>query len=176
MNKFFTELYTLNNIAMRKMKALWLVTALLLLIAQKTIAQSAEYQCVVVETKDGERMEYLLSDNPRIVHRNAMVELTSNTVSVEFPSSNVSKVYLSTTTTAVEKIKAAEGEIRMCQDVIVMQGFGANEPVALYGTDGSLLWQQTTDANGQLVVSLHTLSQGIYIFKTNHQSFKIIRK
>lgn len=161
---------------MRKMKALWLVTALLLLIAQKTIAQSAEYQCVVVETKDGERMEYLLSDNPRIVHRNAMVELTSNTVSVEFPSSNVSKVYLSTTTTAVEKIKAAEGEIRMCQDVIVMQGFGANEPVALYGTDGSLLWQQTTDANGQLVVSLHTLSQGIYIFKTNHQSFKIIRK
>lgn len=161
---------------MRKMKALWLVTALLLLIAQKTIAQSAEYQCVVVETKDGERMEYLLSDNPRIVHRNAMVELTSNTVSVEFPSSNVSKVYLSTATTAVEKIKAAEGEIRMCQDVIVMQGFGANEPVALYGTDGSLLWQQTTDANGQLVVSLHTLSQGIYIFKTNHQSFKIIRK
>ena len=158
------------------MKALWLVTALLLLIAQKTIAQSAEYQCVVVETKDGERMEYLLSDNPRIVHRNAMVELTSNTVSVEFPSSNVSKVYLSTATTAVEKIKAAEGEIRMCQDVIVMQGFGANEPVALYGTDGSLLWQQTTDANGQLVVSLHTLSQGIYIFKTNHQSFKIIRK
>jgi hypothetical protein len=161
---------------MRKMKALWLVTALLLLIAQKTIAQSAEYQCVVVETKDGERMEYLLSDNPRIMHRNAMVELTSNTVSVEFPSASVSKVYLSTTTTAVEKIKVAEGEIRMYQDVIVLKGFGENEPVALYGTDGSQLWQQSMDGNGQLVVSLNSLSKGIYIFKTNHQSFKIIRK
>ena len=161
---------------MRIMKALWLVTALLLLIAQKAIAQSAEYRCVVIETKDGERMEYLLSDNPRIMHRNAMVELTSNTVSVEFPSSNVSKVYLSTTATAVEKIKVAEGEIRMYQDVIVLKGFGENEPVALYGTDGSQLWQQSMDGNGQLVVSLNSLSKGIYIFKTNHQSFKIIRK
>lgn len=139
-------------------------------------AESSVYQCVVVETTDGERMEYLLSDNPRIVHRNAMVELTSNTVSVEFPSFNVSKVYISTTATAVEKIKAAEGEIRMYQDVIVMKGFGANEPVALYGIDGSQLWQQSTDGNGQLVVSLNSLSQGIYIFKTKHQSFKIIRK
>lgn len=161
---------------MRIMKAIWLTTALLLLVAQKAIAQSAEYRCVVIETKDGERMEYLLSDNPRIMHRNAMVELTSNTVSVEFPSSNVSKVYISTTTTAVEKIKAAEGEIRMYQDVIVMKGFGANEPVALYGTNGTQLWQQSTDGNGQLVVSLNSLSPGIYIFKTNHQSFKIIRK
>ena len=143
---------------------------------QRVSAESSVYQCVVVETTDGERMEYLLSDNPRIVHRNSMVELTSNTVSVEFPSSNVSKVYLSTTTTAVEKIKAAEGEIRMFQDVIVMKNFGANEPVALFGIDGSQLWQQLTDGNGQLVVSLNTLSQGIYIFKTNHQSFKIIRK
>lgn len=143
---------------------------------QRVSAESSAYQCVVVETTDGERMEYLLSDNPRIVHRNAMVELTTNTVSVEFPSSNVSKVYLSTTTTAVEKIKAAEGEIRMYQDVIVMKGFGANEPVILYGTDGSQLWQQSTDGNGQLVVSLNSLSKGIYIIKTNHQSFKIIRK
>lgn len=161
---------------MRKMKVLWLTIALLLLIALKAIAQSAEHQCVVVETKDGERMEYLLSDNPRIVHRNAMVELTSNTVSVEFPSSNVSKVYLSTTTSAVEKIKAAEGEIHMYQDVILMKGFGVNEPVALYGTNGNLLWQQSTDGNGQLVVSLNSLPKGIYIFKTKHQSFKIIRK
>lgn len=139
-------------------------------------AESSVYQCVVVETTGGERMEYLFSDNPRIIHRNAMVELTTNTVNVEFPSSNVSKVYLSTTTTAVEKLKAVEGEIRMYQDVIVMQGFGANEPVALYGIDGSQLWQQSTDGNGQLVVSLTTLTQGIYIFKTSHQSFKIIRK
>lgn len=154
----------------------YLLLLLLLMATQRVSAESSAYQCVVVETTDGERMEYLLSDNPRIVHRNAMVELTTNTVSVEFPSSNVSKVYLSTTTTAVEKIKAAEGEIRMYQDVIVMKGFGANEPVILYGTDGSQLWQQSTDGNGQLVVSLNSLSKGIYIIKTNHQSFKIIRK
>lgn len=139
-------------------------------------AESSVYQCVVVETTEGERMEYLLSDNPRIIHRNAMVVLTSNTVNVEFPSSMVSKVYLSTTSTAVENIKSTKGEIRMYQDVAVLKGFVVNEPVALYGTDGSLLWQEATDVNGQLVVSLRTLSQGIYIFKTKHQSFKIIRK
>ena len=144
--------------------------------AQGTSAEPTVSQCVVVETTNGGRMECLLSDNPRIEHRDAMVVLTSNTVNVEFPSSDVSKVYLSTTTTAVENMKVAEGEIRMYQEVVVMKGFGANEPVALYGTNGSLLWQQPTDGSGQLMVPLNTLSQGIYILKTNHQSFKIIRK
>lgn len=143
---------------------------------QKMNAESFSSQCLVLETTDGERMEYLLSDNPRIVYRNAMVVLTSNTVGVEFPSSNVSKVFLSTTTTAVEKINAAKGEIQMFQDVLVMKDFGANEPIALYRVDGKQLWQQFADGNGQLVVSLNSLSQGIYVFKTNHQSFKIIRK
>ena len=154
----------------------YLLLLLLLMATQGISAESSVYQCVVVETTEGERMEYLLSDNPRIIHRNAMVVLTSNTVNVEFPSSMVSKVYLSTTSTAVENIKSTKGEIRMYQDVIVMKGFGVNEPVSLYRTDGSQLWQQSTDGDGQLVVSLNSLSQGIYIFKTNHQSFKIIRK
>ena len=161
---------------MRQMKALWLSIALFLLFpAQKTFAQSSEYQCVVVETTDGERMEYLLSDNPRIVHQDAMVILTTNSVNVEFQSSKVSKVYLSTTT-AIEKVKAAEGKIYLQQDAVFLKGFGANEPVALYGTDGNQLWQQRTDNDGLLMFSLSSLPQGIYIIKTNHQSVKIIKK
>lgn len=139
-------------------------------------ADSSVYHCVVVETTEGERMEYLLSDNPCIIHKNAMVVLTSNMINVELPSSIVSKVFLSTTTTEVENVKTTKGEIRMCQDVVVLKNFGANEPVALFGTDASLLWQETTDVNGQLMVPLNTLYQGIYILKTKHQSFKIIRK
>lgn len=158
------------------MKTNYLLLLLLLLSVHKAIAQSPEYQCIVVETTDGERLEYLLSDNPRIAHMNALVVLTSNTVSVEFPSSNVSKVFLSSTTDAIGKVNTAEGKIFLHKDVVVMKDFGANEPIALYGADGKQLWQQSADGNGQLVVSLNSLSQGIYIFKTNHQSFKIIRK
>lgn len=154
----------------------YLLLLLLLMATQGISADSSVYHCVVVETTEGERMEYLLSDNPSIVHKNAMVALTSNTVNVELPSTIVSKVYLSTTTTAVENIKTAKGEIRMCHDVVVLKDFGANEPVVLFGSDGSQLWQETTDVNGQLMVPLNTLYQGIYILKTKHQSYKIIRK
>ena len=153
-----------------------LLFLLLLMSVHKAIAQSPEYQCIVVETTDGERLEYLLSDNPRIAHMNALVVITSNTVSVEFPSSNVSKVYLSTSTDAIGNVKTTEGKILLHKDVIVMKDFCANEPISLYGADGKQLWQQSADGSGQLVFSLNSLSQGIYIIKTNHQSFKIIRK
>ena len=156
-------------------RILRLFILLLLMATQKMGAESVASQCVVVETTDGERMEYLLSDNPRIVHQDAMVILTTNNTNVEFQSSKVSKVYLSTAT-AIEKVKAAEGKIHLQQDAVILKGFGANEPVALYGTDGNQLWQQRTDNDGLLMFSLSSLPQGIYIIKTNHQSVKIIKK
>lgn len=153
-----------------------LLLLLLLMSTQKIEAESVASQCVIVGTTDGERMEYLLSDSPRIVHQDAMVMHTTNIVSVEFQSSKVSKVYLSTTTNAIEKINATEGKIHLEQGAVILKGFGVNEPVAFYETDGNQLWQQKTDNDGQLIFYLSSLPQGIYVIKTNHQSIKIIKK
>ncbi len=62
---------------------------------QPLLAQ-AERQCVVVETSAGQRMEYLLSGLPRIVHSGATVTLTTATAIVEFQTAEVAKVYLAT--------------------------------------------------------------------------------
>ena len=153
-----------------------LLLLLLLLSVQKSIAQSPEYQCIVVETTDGERMEYLLSNNPRIVHNDATVMLTTNSVSVEYQTSNVSKVYFSDVPTSIGNVKTEKGQFLLQQNAVLLKGFDAGEPVALYGADGRQLWQHATDSDGQLMIPLSSLPQGIYIVNTNNQSFKVTRK
>ena len=152
-----------------------LLLLFMLLLPQWASAQEA-YKCVVVETMDGERMEYLLSDNPRIVHHDGLVTLATNSVNVDFPTSNVLKVYLSDTATRISHAKKAEGEICLQENAVLLKEFSANESVHFYSSDGRLLWKQVTDSNGRLTVSLSSLQQGIYILKTNHQTLKISRK
>lgn len=160
-----------------QMKTNYILLYLLLLFpAQRIIAQSPEYQCIVVETTDGERMEYLLSDNPHIVHNDATVVLTTNSVCVEYQTSNVSKIFFSAVPTSIGEEKTSKGHFRLQQNMVILMGFGASEPVALYGAGGLQLWQQTTDSDGRLMLSLSTLPQGIFIVKTNNQSFKVTRK
>ena len=121
-------------------------------------------------------MEYLLSDNPRIVHHDGLVTLTTNMLKVDLPTASVLKVYFSNSTTNIGKAKTAEGEINWQENTVVLVGFTANELVSLYSSDGRKLWRQATDGNGQLSISLNSLSQGIYIIKTNHQTLKISKK
>lgn len=142
----------------------------------KAIAQSPEYQCIVVETIDGERMEYLLSNNPRIVHNDATVTLTTNSVTVEYQTSNVLKVYFSDVPTSIGNVKTDNGQFRLQQNTVILKGFDAGEPVALYDADGRQLWQHATDSDGQLMIPLSSLPQGTYIVKANNQSFKVTRK
>lgn len=158
------------------MKTHFYLLLLLLLTTQVIFAESSSSLCVVVETIEGERMEYLLSDNPRIVHHDGLVTLTTNMLKVDLPTASVLKVYFSNSTTNIRKAKTAEGVINWQENTVVLIGFTANELVSLYSSDGRKLWQQATDGNGQFSISLNSLSQGIYIIKTNHQTLKISKK
>ena len=143
---------------------------------QPLLAQ-AERQCVVVETSAGQRMEYLLSDLPRIVHSDATVTLTTATATVELQTAEVAKVYLATTTidTAVREV-TQDGKVRLSADHAVLSGYAPREAVGLYATDGRLLKQLATDANGHLTITLSQLRAGTYIIKTKQQSIKFTKK
>ena len=153
-----------------------LLFLLLLSPAQRTLAQSPENQCIVVETNDGECIEYLLSNNPRIVHNEATVVLTTISESIEFQTANVSKVYFSAIPTSIGKMNTSEGQFKFQQNAVILKDFGVCEPVALYDTEGRLFWQQVTDSDGHLMVSLSSLPQGTYIVRISNKSFKVTRK
>ena len=84
------SLYYCYNIGVRKL-------CLIILIISGFVelrAQSSSALCVVVETTNGERLEYLLSDLPRIIYEDSMVTLTTNTTIVEFRPDDILKIYL----------------------------------------------------------------------------------
>lgn len=135
-------------------------------------------QCVVVETAAGQRMEYLLSDLPRIVHNDATVTLSTSNATVEFQTSEVAKVYVSTTSNHVVAVRDMTdgGHVRVSGDAVCLSGYSPREAVSLYTTDGKLLKQYATDDQGRLAVTLSRLHAGIYVLKTNQQSIKFTKK
>ncbi len=148
----------------------------MLLWSTGLLAQTTSPLCAVVETTNGERMEYLLSDQPRIVHNDATVTLTTTKTTVEFSAKEISKVYLSSPNTAIRESKVNNSAIHMVGNQVRFSGLGASEAVSLYSTDGRLMLSQKADTNGSLTLSLSQLNTGIYIIKTNQQSIKITKK
>jgi hypothetical protein len=157
-----------------KMKKLFACLSFLVLLGLTAMAQTGQ-NCVVVETTAGQRMTFLLSDQPRIVHGNAAVTLTTDKTSMEFQTNEVAKVYL-TLSNAIEEVKTTSGSIQLSGDRVSLTGFAPRETVRLFTADGKLLMQQSADDKGNLVVALGQLRTGIYILKTNHQSVKITKK
>lgn len=139
-------------------------------------AQSLSNLCAVVETTNGERMEYMLNDWPRIIYGDSMVTLTTNTTIVEFRPEEILKIYLTESITAINDCKSPDGSISLSHNQILLSGFSANEVVTLFSADGHQLWRETIHDNGRLTITLDQLSKGIHIIKTNHQSIKIVKK
>lgn len=139
-------------------------------------AQSFSNLCAVVETTNGERLEYMLKDLPRIIYDDSMVTLTTNTIIVEFHPEEILKIYLTESATAINDCKSPDGSFSICHDQVLLSGFAANEVVTLFSADGHQLWRETILDNGRLTLSLNQLSTGLYIIKTNHQSIKVTKK
>lgn len=156
------------------MKKLFAFLSFLVLFGSTTMAQTGQ-NCVVVETTAGQRMTFLLSDQPRIVHGNAMVTLITDKTSMEFQTNEVAKVYL-TLSNAIEEVKTTSGSIQLSGDRVSLTGFAPREAVRLFTADGKLQMLQSADDKGCLVVDLDQLRAGIYILKTNHQSVKVTKK
>jgi hypothetical protein len=139
-------------------------------------AQSSLKLCAVVETTNGERLEYMLSDLPRIIYDDSMVTLTTNTTIVEFPQKEILKIYLTESITSINDCKSPDGSFSLCHDQVFLTDFAVNEVVTLFCADGHQLWRETIHDNGRLTISLNQLPKGLYIIKTNHQSIKITKK
>ncbi len=151
-------------------------TFLLFLWLLLPLALVAQVNVVVVETTAGERMEYSLSSEPRIVYDGSKVTLFTNTTTVNFSPEEVEKVYMAESSTNIHNVKDSDGSIRIQHDRVCLSGYAASEPIMLFTIDGRQLQSHRIGTDGRLTISLSQLPSGIYIIKTRRQSVKITKK
>ncbi len=132
---------------------------------------------IVIETAGGQRTEYALTETPELTYDGNTVTLTTKNVSVNYTATQIVKVELTDIhETSIEAVKKEKGQLVVLADQILLSGLSANEKVQLYNESGILRSSWKVASNGKLTISLSDLSRGMYIIKTNHQSFKVTRK
>lgn len=141
-----------------------------------TVLAQPSNSILCIDTTSGEHLEYLLNTNPRLTPNESKMVLTTNTITMEFQTNKIAKVYIVDPSTDVSETKKISGNFQLLRDYIYFSGYGGNESITMYSADGRQMMHQKTDGNGNLTLSLHGMANGTYIIKTKHQSIKIIKK
>lgn len=150
------------------------ITILLLLYCLCSIAQTKR---VVLETSFGERMICHFSENPKVVHNDKTLTLTTTRVTITYQASEVTKVYIDgDSSSGISGTPVEKGKPMLSEDAIYMSGLSVSEQVRVYTTKGKLISSHLASNYGNLTISLNNLSKGLYIINTKSQSFKITRK
>ena len=94
---------------MKHLKLLTVAFFSLLLGTIPLMAQEDGTKCVMIETSQGETLEYYISSHPRLTQNNDKVTLTSDEGALEFSTVGIKKVYTSIAT--IKVVYTVDGEV-----------------------------------------------------------------
>lgn len=134
---------------------------------------------IIVELKNGEKLEFRLVDKPKMVFDGTKIALTAEGVSLEYTPSELLKVTtgeVENVSSGIEELNAEQGDIQVSGGFVRLSGFMPDESVRVYSASGVLKSSFTTSSDGSLTISISDLPSGISIIKTNKQSIKITKR
>lgn len=134
---------------------------------------------IIVELKNGEKLEFRLVDKPKMVFDGTKIALTAEGVSLEYTPSELLKVTtgeVENVSSGIEELNAEQGDIQVNGGFVRLSGFTSEEPVRVYSASGVLKSSFATSSDGSLTISISDLPTGISIIKTNKQSIKITKR
>ena len=136
--------------------------------------------CVVVETTDGQRAEYLLTEQPQLRYDGQTVTFTTTAVTVEYVTAQVSRVFFDKATptpTAIAPTTAkTTDKLTFSTDHAIISGLQPGEEARICSLSGSLVATFQANGDGTLTIDLGSLPAGVSIINTSNQSFKVTRK
>lgn len=134
---------------------------------------------IIVELANGQKVEYMLTDKPKMVFDGSKITLTTESVKVEYTPSELLKVTtgeVKNTGTDIKEMVIPSGDIKVNAGFVRLSGFAAGESANIYSLGGNLYASYRIPDNGSLVIPISTLPLGISIIKVNDQSVKITKK
>lgn len=213
---------------------LFICSLLLFLVGVIPIGAQDYKKCVLIETTQGEKLEYYISSNPRLTQNNDKVTLTSDVATLEFNTENIKKVYVSEAnyklvylldgevyktyyhhagmkvpsepsptksgyqfsgwinepstmpshdvevigsfTSGINSVMVRQSAYGTGEEFLSISGLHPGGSVIVYNLSGELVQSYKASADGEVIIALSALTKGVYIIKTQSQTFKVTRK
>lgn len=148
-----------------------LYTTLLLACSLMAGAQNA----ISIHQKDGKVANFAFSEKPVVTYADNQLVITTTKTSVQYPLYLLQKIdFELTDATAIEQVKP-DAKFRFTDGTLYITGGDPGSQVVIYDMRGMTEGQYRIDDAGNAVISLQSLSKGLYIVKTNHFTFKFTK-
>lgn len=148
-----------------------LYTTLLLACSLMAGAQNA----ISIHQKDGKVANFAFSEKPIVTYADKQLVITTTKTSVQYPLYLLQKIdFELTDATAIEQVKP-DAKFRFTDGTLYITGGDPGSQVVIYDMRGMTAGQYRIDDAGNAVISLQSLSKGLYIVKTNHFTFKFTK-
>lgn len=148
-----------------------LYTTLLLACSLMAGAQNA----ISIHQKDGKVANFAFSEKPVVTYADNQLVITTTKTSVQYPLYLLQKIdFELTDATAIEQVKP-DAKFRFTDGTLYITGGDPGSQVVIYNMQGMTEGQYRIDDAGNAVISLQSLSKGLYIVKTNHFTFKFTK-
>ncbi|MBR5918419.1 MAG: T9SS type A sorting domain-containing protein [Prevotella sp.] len=158
---------------------LWLLSLLLLTVSG---LRAAEDEVLLrVSLMDGSEVLFSLEEKPEVTFDDESVFIQSTASSATYQIDHVVEmnfVEKDPVVTKKEEMPDVSAKIlfRILGDLVKVVGNNLSSEISVFTADGRLVEVPVDYSNNEINVRLGSLPRGIYIIKTNQQSFKFIRK
>lgn len=155
-----------------------LLTALLSAPLLGSADEGSGKYVMIVETTDGAPVQYELDEQPVVTFDKDSVVITTSTADY-IGYSKIERIHFdvtSTTPMGIDDVTKPGVTVRIGRDEIVFLNIGTPATVAAFAINGASMPTDYTADGGNVTVRTASYPKGIYIFKVNNRSFKIIKK
>lgn len=130
---------------------------------------------LIVWAKNGEKVAFLLSENPKIKFSETDIIITSKDMIVTYSLENMLRfTYENEINTSV--INVNDNLLKFDGEVLLFPNLKVNSNIAVYTLVGKVVFSKTTDVNGDFLLPVSYLEAGVYIVNVNGIIYKILKK
>ena len=132
---------------------------------------------LVVWAEDGTKVAYALAEKPKVTFTETDLVITSNGIEVNYVLENMARfTYEKSSSTRITNLENGETSFKLDGELLLFPSLKANSTIAIYSTNGTLVFKQTVRQNGDYSFSISHLNTGVYIVNVNGLTYKIIKR
>lgn len=153
------------------------LTILLSLLLTFSANATEPVKNLAVWTKDGTKVVYSLSENPKITFTETDLLITTNGVEINYALKNMARfVYEKSDATGITDLSTNEPSFKFNGEYLLFPALKANSTVSIHNLNGTLAFKKKVTTAGEYAVSLSNLGRGIYIVNVNGLTYKITKR